>query len=72
MTASILKLDPNTQKTQKNVYLLWHDTQFASFWGNPFCQATKWRLTVEQLETMKNEMFFEHSSKHRTRKQQLD
>ena len=56
MTVSVLKQDPNTQKIQKNVYLLWQDTQLANFQGNLCHQATKQHLTVKWIKTMKNEM----------------
>ena len=41
MTASVIKSDPNTQKIQKNAYLLCHRQHDANVQGNPLLQATK-------------------------------
>jgi len=45
--------DPNTKRFKGMLIYLDMDTEYAQFWGNPFCQATKQHLN--NRETVKND-----------------
>ena len=52
MTASVLQQDPSTNRFKRTLIYFDTDTQYANFWGNPLCQATKRHLN--NSERVKN------------------
>ena len=50
ITVELWESDPNTKKFKRTLILYDTDTQYASVFGNPLCQATKCNLWESDIQ----------------------